>query len=164
MKKSSLLLLIVSCLLFICAPLYTPTEAQESKSSFKPIKREPRLGDKVSGYPKSKYQLMISSGQTDPAYEVSYKGIEYRVTLNDDKRISAISTHDLSFKTPEGIGVGDTLEKVLKVSQSELNTERGWAFFVYLKSGWAAAFTQGDYMTEGKLAPTAQVKWLFQRD
>jgi hypothetical protein len=164
MKKPGLLVLMILCLALSSAPVYPQTHAPESKKSFKPVKREPRIGDKISGYPKSKYRLMIRSAQTDPAYEVSYQGIEFLVTANDDKRISAISTRDARFKTPEGIGVGDTLEQVLKVSQNQLSREPGWAFYVYLKSGWYAAFAQGESMTEGELAPTAQVKWLFQRD
>jgi hypothetical protein len=162
MKKLSFVLAVVFCALLASTIAYPQKQSSERKASFKPVKREPRIGDKISGYPKSRYWLMIRSAQTDPAYEVSFNGIEYIVTVND-KRISAITTRDPRFQTPEGISVGDTLEKVLKISQSELGREPGWAFHVYLKSGWHAAFTQGDSMTEGELAPTAKVKWLFRR-
>jgi hypothetical protein len=163
MKKLSLILLIVFCAVLPLPAAYPQQRAPERKKTFKPVKREPRIGDKISGYPKSTYLLMIRSAQTDPAYDVSYQGKNFTVTAND-KIISYISTTDGGFKTPEGIGVGDTLEKVLSLPQRKLIREPGWAFYVYLESGWYAAFTRGEYMTEEELSPTAMVKWLFRRD
>ena len=163
MKKLRLILLVVFCALLLPSAAYPQQSAPERKRTFKPIKREPRVGDKISGYPKFTRLLMIGSSQTDPAYDVSYQGKNFTVTAND-KIISYISTTDASFKTPEGIGVGDTLEKVLSLPQRKLIREPGWAFYVYLESGWRAAFTRGEYMTEEELPPTAKVKWLFRRD
>ena len=106
---------------------------------------------------------MTSSSELEPAYKVEYDGMVFTVCAYRDMVIHHVTTNDLNFKTPEGIGVGDLLSKVLEISNQPLNTERGWAYFVLLKSGWAAAFVQGDSMTDAELSPNARVSFLFKR-
>lgn len=118
--------------------------------------------DREIKYPDS--PLMTASGGMQPSFEAEFEGIEFTVcTGYKSKRISFISTSDERFKTSEGIAINDTLQKVLETSQGELIKERGWAFFVKLKSGWHAAFVQGQGATEGELLPEAKVSFLFKR-
>jgi hypothetical protein len=108
--------------------------------------------------------MMTASGGIKPSFEAEFEGIEFTVCTDyKSKRISFISTSDERFETSEGIAVNDTLQRVLETSQGELIKERGWAFFVKLKSGWSAAFVQGQEATEGELPPEAKVAFLFKR-
>ena len=108
--------------------------------------------------------LMTGSGGMEPSFETEFEGINFLVaTGHESKRISFISTTDKRFQTGEGIRIDDTLQKVLETSKGEIIKERGWAFFVRLKSGWNAAFVQGAEMTEGELPPGAKVSFLFKR-
>jgi len=136
----------------------------EIKSVRIALKEEPRLGSRLAGGVRSSSILLpISPSRMYPSYEVSYDDIEYTICVNGNRIINYISTETPDFRTPEGIAVGNTLEKVLEVSQAKLVKEKGWAFVVPLKSGWKAAFIQGASMTEGELAPNAPVIWLFKR-
>lgn len=65
--------------------------------------------------------------------------------------ITYISTSDLAFVTPEGLRVGDSAEKVLKVSGGEVIKENDYVFYVRLPSGWHAKFEQVEYDANGKL-------------
>jgi hypothetical protein len=109
--------------------------------------------------------LMTASGGLQPSFEAEFEGLKFTVCTADykSKRISFISTTDKRFRTDEGVAVGDTLQKILETSRGEVINERGWAFFVRLKSGWNAAFVQGYEMTEGELLPEAKVAFLFKR-
>jgi hypothetical protein len=133
---------------------------------YKVVKVEPRLGEKISGYPKWKREMiMASGGDTRKSYDVRYGGINYTVgTHRTSDVIKWVSTHDPAFRTPEGIAAGDTLEKVRAVAETEVGAEPGWAYHARLPSGWSAAFVQGRYMTEGELSPTAKVCFLFKRE
>jgi hypothetical protein len=154
---------LVFCLL--CGSVETYNQTQNSNPAIK-LKDAPELGDKLplKKSVKSSELLITGSGGFAPSYEVEYKGIKFTVTAGKDKRITFIDTTDINFKTTEDIAVGDSLQKVLKASPDEkLVRERGWAFFVRLKSGWNAGFVQGREMTEGELSPDAKVAFLFKR-
>jgi hypothetical protein len=143
----------------------TPEKPGEARH-YKAVRVEPRLGEKISGYPKWKNELlMTASGGLDPSYEVSHGGVHYTVATDQDRKvIEYVSTGDPAFRTPEGLAAGDTLERVLAAAAgAAVARERGWAFHVRLPSGWSAAFTQGRSMTEGELPSSARVCFFFKR-
>ena len=147
-------------------PASTCEPGRPKSRRYTAVKVEPRLGEKISGYPKWKrVMVMASGGDTRKSYDVSYGGINYTVgTHRESDVIMFIATHDPAFRTPEGVAPGDTLEKVRAVAETEVGAEPGWAFHARLPSGWSAAFVQGKSMTEGELPPTAKVCFLFKRD
>lgn len=144
-----------------CRP-ETPDEARRHKV----VRTEPRLGEKISGYPKWKrVMVMASGGDTRKSYDVRHGGIRYSVgTHRESDVIKWIATSDPAFRTPEGLAAGDTLERVLAVAETGVAPEPGWAFHARLPSGWSAAFVQGKSMTEGELPPTARVCFFFKRE
>jgi hypothetical protein len=122
------------------------------------------IGDTLPADAKeSGYLLMIAPAQMNDAYSVEEDGYIYLVTTDKFSLINYIFIDDESFTTPEGIGVGDSYEKVRKLSTKALMREPGGAFYVELPSGWNAAFVQGESMTEGELSSESQVLWLFRR-
>ncbi|HEY0170754.1 MAG TPA: hypothetical protein VGB98_07005 [Pyrinomonadaceae bacterium] len=143
-----------------CAPSKT------SGRRYKVVKAMPRLGERISGYPKWKREMVMAGGATTrKSYDVCYGGVRYSVgTERESDVIKWVGTHDPAFRTPEGLAAGDTLEKVLAAAKTEVSAEPGWAFIVYLPSGWWAAFVQGPSMTEGELPPSAGVSFFFKRD
>lgn len=147
-------------------PVSTCTPSKPNVRRYKAVKTMPKLGERISGYPKWKREMiMASGGATRKSYEVSYGGVNYTVgTERESDVIKWVSTHDLAFRTPEGLATGDTVDKVRAVAKREVGAEPGWAFHVELPSGWSAAFVQGQSMTEGELSPTAQICFFFKRE
>ena|SRR5687767_7157294 len=146
--------------------IVTPNKAgapktQEASKRFK-LKSEPQLGMKLPFKRSSTDLRMTSSGSLAPAYEVEHEGLEFTICAYKDKLVHYVDTDDPNFRTPEGITAGESLKNVLEISKGELIREQGWAFYVRLKSGWNAAFLQGD-ATEGELSPDAKVRFLFKR-
>ncbi len=141
-------------------------ETPEQARRYKVVKAEPRLGEKISGYPKWKREMiMASGGATRKSYDVRYGGIHYSVgTERESDVIKWVATSDPAFRTPEGLAAGDTVDKVRAVAVTEVGAEPGWAFHARLPSGWSAAFVQGQSMTEGELSPTAKVCFFFKRE
>ena len=167
--KNKLIIAALTILCFVPAIQQTVTaqskQVQTANGRIK-LTAMPELGDKLPVKRKktSGALLMTGSGGLDPSYRVEFDGIGFTVATGyKDNIISFISTMNKGFKTSEGIAVDDTLKKVLETSQGEVITERGWAFYVKLKSGWRAAFVQGYEMTEGELSPDAKVAFLFKR-
>jgi len=163
MKNKIISILIVN--LVFCGTLQVAAQFQHTKQTTKTFKlsKEPTLGMRLPFKRRSNALLMTASGSLDPSYEVEFRGIEFTVCARKDRLITHVSTNDRRFRTPEGIAVGDSLQKVLKVSNSELAREPGWAFYMQLESGWIAGFTQGESMTDGELPSEAKVKFLFKR-
>ena len=162
--RSIALMLVVLCLMVGPFGEARPQcqKARESSKRLK-LKSEPELGMKLPFKRRSTSLLMTRSGSLEPAYEVEHEGLEFTVCAYKDMLIHHVSTKDPRFRTPEGIAVEVSLKEVLDVSKGKLVEESGWAFFVSLKSGWNAAFVQGESMTEGELSPDAKVRFLFKR-
>ena len=165
MKARSIpLILVVLCLMVAPFGEARPQgrKARDTPKRFK-LKNEPEIGMKLPFKRRSTSLLMTGSGGLEPAYEVEHEGSEFTVCAYEDRLIHHVSTNDPRFRTPEGIAVGVSLKEVLELSKGKLVREPGWAFFVSLKSGWNAAFVQGESMTEGELSPDAKVRFLFKR-
>ena len=148
-------------------PVSTCAPSKPNERRYKVVRTMPRLNERISDYPKWKRVMVMAGGATTrKSYEVNYGGVNYTVgTERESDLIKWVSTHDLAFRTPEGLAAGDTLEKVLAAAAgSEVSREPGWAFHVELPSGWHAAFVQGQSMTEGELPPSAGVCFFFKRD
>jgi hypothetical protein len=137
-------------------------KTQEASKRFK-LRSQPELGMKLPFNRRLTTLLMTGSARLEPAYDVEHHGLEFTVCPYRDMLIHYVSTNDPRFITSEGIAVGESLKRVLEISKGELITESGWAFYVSLKSGWSAAFVQGESMTEGELLPDAKVNFLFKR-
>lgn len=134
--------------------------------TYETVKQEPRIGIKVKGYPAYNGPVMnIGSTSADGVrddYRIIFDEVKYVVTINMDDVIRRISTDDPTFKTPEGIVVGDSPEKVLKFSKSKPMNVKPCLYYIELKSGWRALFPQVDLMEDGTLAPEAKVVAFFK--
>ena len=165
--KSILFILILSTSLCF-TPCFggAPNKSGDSKSNNMEmiIMSIPEVGTKLNTEKISTFdQMLVSSGQFYPGYHLIVGGIKFEVAINREQIIKYVSTDNPKFKTGEGVSVENTLAQVLKKTKGKTKKEAGWAFFVTLKSGWNAAFTQGNTMTEGELDSGSKVKWLFKR-
>lgn len=147
-------------------PASTCVAEKPNEGRYKTVKVEPRLGEAISGYPKWKRVMLMTSGASSrKAYEVRYGGIHYTVgTERDSDVVKWVSTSDPAFRTAEGLAAGDTLAKVLAIAGKEVSREPGWGFHVELPSDWSAAFVQGPSMTDGELQPSAKICFFFKRE
>lgn len=165
MKNKTVALALVAFCLAIAPVGEVVPQTQKTQNAAKrfKLKNEPELGMKLPFKGRSGVLLMTGSAGLEPAYEVEYNGLEFTVCAYEDMLIHHVSSNDTHFRTPEGIAVDESLKNVLEISKGKLVRERGWAFYVSLKSGWSAAFVQGESMTEGDLSPDAKVSFLFKR-
>ena len=108
-------------------------------------------------------QLVVASAQTAYYCDVTVNGVLFTVASIDKRCISYISTSDPAFVTPEGIGVGSTLEE-LKRQYGPISEETGWAYFYVLPSGWCASFPISPLTGIREPSGNAKVSWLFKRE
>jgi hypothetical protein len=130
------------------------------------VKQEPKIGIKAQGYPAYSGQKM-NMGTSNPEgfrydYRIIFDEVRYDVTVNMDHVIRRISTDAQTFKTPEGIAVGDSPSRVLKFSKGKPVNVKPCLYYIELKSGWRALFPQGDIMQDGTLAQDAKVVAFFR--
>ncbi len=102
----------------------------------------PRLCERFDGTPRSKFRLPHPGAENWPVYRLVWEETEFRIALDPDtRRVRALSTKDLKFRTPEDVGLGSTLLEVRKKSAGELHCEAGWTCLIALPSGWSAGFS-----------------------
>jgi hypothetical protein len=127
----------------------------------------PKLGDRID-MPKNANTLLIASAQMSPSTKLLRGAISYDVAVNDSNKIIYISTDSPTFRTPEGLGPGATLEQVLAGGGKPVVYETGWAQFSILPSGWCAAFygSSSDDSLKGIFNPpslSSKVSYYFKR-
>jgi len=81
---------------------------------------------------------MTGASRSATLYDTCFQSIAFAVGVDGKNRIVWISTTDETFRTPEGLAVGDSLESVLGIEGRRIVTESGWAWYVPLASGWNA--------------------------
>ena len=107
--------------------------------------------------------IVISAGTITQAYSVILENVLFQVVVNDRNEIVFIMTEDQSFQSREGATMGMSLKEIASLSEGDLVEEPGWAFYYPLPSGWRAAFTVGDSMTERLPGDSVPVRWYFKR-
>lgn len=110
-----------------------------------------------------KESSMTASGAITNIYKLKIKNIDYYISLNKDNKIKYIETKDINFKTSEGFKVGTTLGEIQASHKSDILEEKGWAYYVPLKSGWNAAFVEGEFMTDKNPSKNSRVIWFFKK-
>jgi hypothetical protein len=98
----------------------------------------PTLGSILRVKRDSNELLMVASAQMYPMYEVTAEGLDITVCVDSVHRIRWVSTADTDFVSPEGLRVGDPIERALVAADAGVISEPGWAWYVRLPSGWNA--------------------------
>ena len=146
-------------------PTPRPTPRQEYETVGFTSAQEPELGMKLPGKPPRYGRIIMETGTPAPndpgmwiskgdifiVYDIKWAGIK-GIIGEKDWVINYISTSDPAFVTPEGIKVGDSAEKVLKISKAEVVKANDYVFYIRLPSGWRAEFRLPvEYDANGKL-------------
>jgi hypothetical protein len=178
MKASKLIGITIFCLLCLCSSIYAQDEKQPGnpqtpppaipvfgdpivrKITYEVIKQEPKLGVKISGYPKPTDSIAGKSDELYSIYHVLFREIKYSVRADSNGRIRYIMTTDDNFETPEGVKEGMTFREVRPLSKGEMIKE-DYGFYLPLNSGWKAAFRT---KAEGELLSNEKVSWLFKEN
>ena len=132
-----------------------------------PVPSPPRIAVKALPKPcdilkvdvETSVRFASSPSQTWPSYEVEVGGIVYVLGVDKNKRVRFIHTIARQFRTPEGVEIGWTYDRLQKTFKREATCERGWACFVRLPSGWTASFMK----FSGSVEPKETVGSFFQR-
>jgi hypothetical protein len=145
--------------------LLTYTDGCVTDPSHPPLKLSalPQIGSHFQPAARPVRFEMTSGASLDPAYEVTFNGIDFVVAISRDDVVRYISTVDRRFSTPDGIHVGSSLSSVLAAGGAAPLPEPGWGFHTALRSGWSVGFTNGTGLSESPLASNARVVWIFQR-
>lgn len=92
------------------------------------------------------YLILINSSDFRQAKEVSINGILYVCGVNESGIVEFVLTEDRDFSTPEGVSIGDDFVSLQKqIENIEPITERGFARYITLESGWNACFETTDF-------------------
>ena len=105
-----------------------------------PVTSLPKPCDVLKVDVETSVQFASSPSQFWPSYEVEVGGIVYVVGVDKSRRVRFIHTISRQFRTPEGVDLGWTYDRLQKAFKRDAMCERGWACFVGLPSGWAASF------------------------
>ena len=123
----------------------------------------PRIGARFEPGVESSHHELTAAGSLDRAYVVAVNGVQFTIAVSSKRDVVYVATTDTSFQTPENIRVGSSLASVRAAGAGEPLPESGWGFYTALPSGWQAAFTNGQSLSESPLPENARVRWLFQR-
>lgn len=122
----------------------------------------PQLGSHLNLKNKSE-MTMIASAQMSPSETRRIGGISYLFAVDDQNRVIYIQSQDPSFRTPEGLGVGSTLDQIIAGGGRTVVYETGWAHYSELPSGWCAMFYGPPPDLFKAPTPTSKVSGFFKR-
>jgi hypothetical protein len=122
----------------------------------------PELGTRLV-LPGSSYFFWSASTASGRTHETKFAGITYLVEVDKSNRLIYISTTDQNFRTPEGLGVGSTLEVLLAKGASQPIADAFGRFYTQLPSGWSAEITLGSGGTEPALQQSSKVIRYFKK-
>lgn len=133
------------------------------EDSYLILEKLPGLNDLFECQFKNESLLLSSSGQSSKSFDIVCNNIHFSISTNDSNKIIFISTNDTNFITSDKIKVGTPLSEFPDYYSPSVNKETGWAYFIKLKSGWNAAFTEGESMTNKPLTQKSKVSFFFKR-
>ena len=112
-------------------------------------------------------RLLTSSCSMDPVRRLTLDGVKYAIALAGAReflRIKYIETSDPAFLSPDGVSITSTYRDLQAVGAGPLKKELGWACYVCLPSGWAAAVS-GSPSDEScsTIGGSSVVRWFFQK-
>ncbi len=109
--------------------------------------------------------LLVSPANLQPAYKVRFQGVVYLVALQGGGEVVHVHTDDPRFQSPEGLRVGDSLQRVRELGGGKPVARPFWGDYVSaLPSGWYAAFSLPERPPYPDPLPEARVRWFFQAD
>lgn len=102
--------------------------------------------------------FLIKAGVITKKYVVILDNIHYGISLDSNKNVEYIETSDLSFKTSDSLSIGMEFKEINNAKIDNIKTERGWAKYILLESGWNAAF---DF--KGDITSASKILFFFKR-
>ncbi|MBE0551397.1 MAG: hypothetical protein IH619_03345 [Ignavibacterium sp.] len=148
---------------FLCFISFSCSSILKTNNELLDVNKLPELNDFFENNSQSENFLLTSSGQFSKAYVVICNNIKYSIAVNDSNKIIYISTSDSNFVTLDNIRIGSTQKDFSSFDSSLVYKENGWAYFVKLQSGWNAAFTEGESMTNEPLTRDSKVSFFFKK-
>ena len=101
----------------------------------------PKLGSRAPRAAQETGKLiMIHPADLAREFRLSLQGREFFLGVNSKLRVSHIEVRDPQFVTPEGVRVGDPVQKTLNLAGASFQALPGCFAYVLLPSGWAAGF------------------------
>ena len=153
----------IFCALFLILFFPTCSSSYKLEDNYLILEKLPELNDLFKYQIKTESYLLTLSGQSSKSFDIVYNNIHYSISTNDSNKIIFISTNDTNFITADKIKIGTPLSEFPDHYSPSVNKEAGWAYFIKLKSGWNAAFTEGESMTNKPLTQKSKVSFFFKR-
>jgi hypothetical protein len=123
----------------------------------KPLPKDAKIVDK-----KQISLIMISAGSLKPSKEVRLNNISFNVVLDPKNNVSFVHTFDKSFRTKNGIRIGDRYGDIKKVLKTG-TYEPGFSYYFKSDSDWFISFLDDHILKTGKISDTCKVKMFYKR-
>jgi len=105
--------------------------------------KEPQLGAIVPLRNAPTQYWLTGAGQMSPSVSVAFDNVQYVIALDSLQRIRYIETTDESFRTRDGLRIGNTATDVMTAGGSAPIDEAGFGRYSRLQSGWNAHYGTG---------------------
>jgi hypothetical protein len=120
----------------------------------------PAIGQPLPFQAEPSFLTLVAASQMDFAHQIQVGGIVYTVAVDKEGRVSYLSTSDPSFRTPEGLHVGNDVDEVRAAGGTDFGYEHMAGCSARLPSGWRA----GAEFVALPLICRSQISWFFQRE
>jgi len=105
--------------------------------------KEPQLGATVPLRDAPSRLWLTGPSQMSDSYLVSFDKVRYIIAVDPLQRIRYIETTDESFRTRDGLRIGNTATEVMTAGGSAPINEAGFGRYSHLQSGWNAHYGTG---------------------
>jgi len=119
----------------------------------------PELGKPLPFHPESPFKLMVTSSHMEDACFIRVSGIVYTAAVDGEGLVSYLSTWDPAFRTPEGLGVGISVDELRAAGAAHFAYEYTAGCSAELPSGWRA----GAEFVGQPLICKPQISWFFKK-
>jgi hypothetical protein len=125
-----------------------------------PLAALPAIGQPLPFQAESSTLTLVAASQMDFSHLVQVGGIVYTVAVDKEGRVSYVSTSDPSFRTPEGLHVGNDVDEVRAAGGTDFAYEHIAGCSARLPSGWRA----GAEFVAQPLICKSRISWFFKRE
>ena len=97
-----------------------------------------------------------------PTYRILQDGVPFLVGVDDNRRIVFIWTDQNTFKTPDGVVVGSSVDEAKSIARAAPHCLMAMACYFPLPSGWNAGFLDSHDPSSRGYPPGSRVTFIFK--
>lgn len=118
----------------------------------------PEIGRPLPFQAPPQFEITLAAAEKHPAYIIWVDDVLYDVAVDAKGLVLYLSTSHPSFKSPEGLQVGSTLDEARAAGAGDFAPTHGWACYAELPSGWRA----GTRLAAQTQSCEPKIAWFFK--